>query len=57
VAYKFETLIALIRGEEKPELDPIFKELLEEYRVLVAAAGIVMVAGTATAAMAEARSR
>jgi len=52
----FETLIALIRGEEKPELDPIFKELLEEYRVLVAAAGIVMVAGTATAAMAEARS-
>ncbi len=49
----FEALIALIRGEEKPDIYPLFEKLLEEYRVVVASAGIVIVATAATPAMAS----
>lgn len=49
----FEMLIALLRGEAKPDLFPLFNKLLDEYRLVVASAGIVVVAATASPAMAS----
>ncbi|MGH9549140.1 MAG: hypothetical protein ACRD3W_07195, partial [Terriglobales bacterium] len=46
-------LMALIKGEQPPEMYPLFKKLLAEYRVLVGAAGIVIVSSAATPAMAS----
>lgn len=47
-----ESVMALLRGEEKPDFMPRFNELLPEYKAMIAAAGIVAVASTASPAMA-----
>lgn len=48
-----ETLIALLKGEQTPDIEPLFVKLLSDYKVLVASAGIVVVATTASPAMAS----
>lgn len=47
------TLIAILKGEEKPDITPSFNKLLEDYKVVLASAGVVVVATTASPAMAS----
>lgn len=48
-----DTLIALLNGEEKPDFLPRFNKILDQYRTLVIAAGIVAASSAAPAAMAS----
>ncbi len=48
-----ETLLALLKGEKPSEFYPRFNQLLEEYKVVVAGAGIVILSSTASPAVAS----
>lgn len=46
-------LLALLKGEEKPDIAPLFDQLLKEYRALFASAGVVVIALSASPAFAS----
>lgn len=53
---QLEMLLAILKGEEKPDASALFERLLGEYRLLIAGAGIVIVATTTSPAFADGSS-
>ncbi len=46
-------LRAILKGEEKPDVEQLFEQLLKEYRLIIASAGVVVVATIASPAQAS----